>query len=144
MVTRSSGEPPESGLGPEVAQRASGEQRSHGRLVALVLLRALEPGPVEGLLLVVAGEQPEADRDAVVEAHAGDFLFGPRDIPHRYVAGAAGCRMLFILTPGGFEDLVVAMSRPAAARTLPPPSTEEPDWARVAAIAQAHGAELLG
>ena len=30
--------------------------------------------------------------------------------------------MLFILTPGGFEDLVLAMSEPADARTLPPPS----------------------
>jgi quercetin dioxygenase-like cupin family protein len=79
-----------------------------------------------------------------IEAHAGDFLFGPRDIPHRYSVGPAGCRMLFIVTPGGFEDMVVAMSKPAASRTLPPPSTEEPDWARVAEIAKAYGNELLG
>jgi quercetin dioxygenase-like cupin family protein len=78
-----------------------------------------------------------------IEAHAGDYAFGPRDIPHRYTVGAAGCRMLFILTPGGFEGLVIEMSEPAASRTLPPPSDELPDMARVAAIAQAHGAELL-
>ncbi|MGH2531241.1 MAG: hypothetical protein ACRDJW_02935 [Thermomicrobiales bacterium] len=52
--------------------------------------------------------------------------------------------MLFIMTPGGFEDLVIAMSEPAGSRTLPPPPEEEPDWERVAAIAKAHGAELLG
>jgi mannose-6-phosphate isomerase-like protein (cupin superfamily) len=82
--------------------------------------------------------------DTTIEAEAGDYLFGPRDIPHRYTVGPAGCRMLFIMTPGGFEDLVIAMSEPAASRTLPPPSDEEPDWERVAAIAKAHGAELLG
>jgi quercetin dioxygenase-like cupin family protein len=78
-----------------------------------------------------------------IHAQAGDFVFGPRDIPHRYTVGGAGCRMLFILTPGGFEDLVIEMSRPAAQRTVPPPSTEALDWARVAAIAKAHGNELL-
>ena len=79
-----------------------------------------------------------------IEAHAGDYLFGPRDIPHRYTVGSAGCRMLFILTPGGFEGLVIAMSEPAASRTLPPPSDEEPDLERIKAIAKAYGNELLG
>lgn len=78
-----------------------------------------------------------------IAAHAGDYVFGPRDIPHRYTVGDAGCRMLFILTPGGFEDLVIAMSVPAASRTLPPPSAQEPDWEWIAAVAAAHGCELL-
>jgi quercetin dioxygenase-like cupin family protein len=82
--------------------------------------------------------------DATIEAHAGDYAFGPRDIPHRYTVGPAGCRMLFILTPGGFENLVIAMSVPAESRTLPPPSDQEPDWAHVAAVAKANGCELLG
>jgi quercetin dioxygenase-like cupin family protein len=82
--------------------------------------------------------------DATIEAHAGDYAFGPRHIPHRYAVGATGCRMLFICTPAGFEDLVIAMSEPAGSRTLPPPSEEEPDLERIAAIAEAHGAELLG
>jgi mannose-6-phosphate isomerase-like protein (cupin superfamily) len=81
--------------------------------------------------------------DEVVEAFAGDYLFGPRDIPHKYSTGSDGCRMLFILTPGGFEELLIAMSIPATRRTLPPPSDEEPDWEWVAATARAHGAELL-
>jgi quercetin dioxygenase-like cupin family protein len=79
-----------------------------------------------------------------IEAHAGDYAFGPRDIPHRYTVGDAGCRMLFICTPGGFEDLVVGMSEPARTRTLPPPSDKEPDMEQIATIAEAHGAELLG
>jgi hypothetical protein len=36
------------------------------------------------------------------------------------------------------------MSQPAPTRTLPPPPEKRPDWGRIAAIAEAHGAELLG
>ncbi|MDQ3724008.1 MAG: quercetin 2,3-dioxygenase [Actinomycetota bacterium] len=81
--------------------------------------------------------------DSTIEAHAGDYAFGPRGIPHRYTVGAAGCRMLFICLPGGFEDLVIAMSEPAGSRTLPPPPTEEPDMERMMAAAEANGCELL-
>jgi mannose-6-phosphate isomerase-like protein (cupin superfamily) len=86
--------------------------------------------------------------DHVIEARAGDYLFGPRDIPHRYTTGPDGCRMLFILTPGGFEELLRVTSRPAESRTLPPlgenaapPSDEE--MKRMQAVIQAHGCELL-
>jgi mannose-6-phosphate isomerase-like protein (cupin superfamily) len=82
--------------------------------------------------------------DSTIEASAGDFVFAPRDIPHRYTVGDAGCRMLFIMTPGGFENLVRDMSVPAQGRTLPPRSDEEPDWEHVAAVAKANGCELLG
>lgn len=82
--------------------------------------------------------------DTTIQASAGDYAFGPRDIPHRYTAGPAGCRMLFICTPGGFENLVRDMSEPAARRELPPPMEQEPDWERVAAVAEAYGCELLG
>jgi quercetin dioxygenase-like cupin family protein len=78
-----------------------------------------------------------------IAAGAGDYVFGPREIPHRYTVGADGCRMLFILTPGGFEGLIRATSEPAAERTLPPPPTEEPDFEAVATAAAAYGAELL-
>jgi quercetin dioxygenase-like cupin family protein len=83
--------------------------------------------------------------DERFEVSAGDYAFGPRDIPHRYTVGDQGCRMLFICTPGGnFENVVREMSVPARSRTLPPPSDEEPDMERIAAIAEANGCELLG
>ncbi len=81
--------------------------------------------------------------DSTIEAHAGDYAWGPRGIPHRYTVGAAGCRMLFICVPGGFEKLVVEMSEPAASRTLPPPPEGPPDMERVAAVAAANHCELL-
>jgi quercetin dioxygenase-like cupin family protein len=94
--------------------------------------------------LILEGDVTLEVGDTTIEAHAGDFAFGPRGIPHGYTVGDAGCRMLFILTPGGFEDLVREMSDPAEHRTLPPASEDEPDWERVAAIARAHACELLG
>jgi quercetin dioxygenase-like cupin family protein len=82
--------------------------------------------------------------DVTIEARAGDFAWGPRDVPHRYTVGPDGCRMLFILTPAGFEGLGRDMSEPAAERTIPPASDEAPDMERVARVAQAYGCELLG
>ncbi len=79
-----------------------------------------------------------------IPAKAGDYLFGPREVPHRFTVGPNGCRMLFIMTPGGFERLVIGMSRPAESRELPPPCADEPDWAHIAAVAAAYGNELLG
>ena len=81
--------------------------------------------------------------DRTIEARAGDYLFGPRDIPHRYSVGHAGCRMLFIMVPGGMEDVVRATSEPAASRTLPPPPDEEPDIGAIKEIVKEHGYELL-
>ena len=91
---------------------------------------------LEGSATIQVGEQS-------FEAGPGDYAFGPRDIPHRYSVGPEGCRMLFICTPGGFENLVREMSEPAESRTLPPASDEEPDWEHVAAVAEANGCELL-
>jgi quercetin dioxygenase-like cupin family protein len=82
--------------------------------------------------------------DETFEVSAGDYAFGPRDIPHKYTVGEEGCRMLFLCTPGGnFENVVREMSVPAASRTLPPPTDEEPDMERIAAVAEANGCELL-
>jgi quercetin dioxygenase-like cupin family protein len=81
--------------------------------------------------------------ERTLEASTGDYLFGPRDIPHRYTAGDSGCRMLFIMVPGGMEDVVRATSEPAASRTLPPPPDEEPDLDAIKAIVKEHGYELL-
>jgi quercetin dioxygenase-like cupin family protein len=85
--------------------------------------------------------------DQTMEARTGDYLLGPRDIPHRYTTGPHGCRMLFIFTPGGFEDLLRATSSPAETHALPPaervtpPSDEE--MQRKQAAIQAHGCQLL-
>lgn len=81
--------------------------------------------------------------DATIHARAGDYVFGPRDIPHRFTVGDSGCRMLFIFTPSGIEDLIKATSEPARSLTVPPPPEEPPDLERIKAIVKEYGNELL-
>jgi quercetin dioxygenase-like cupin family protein len=95
---------------------------------------------------ILEGEVTFEVGDQTIEAHAGDYVFGPRGIPHRFTVGERGCRMLFIMLPGGFEDLVRATSEPAPSRTLPPPSEREPspeEMEQIKAIVKEKGYELL-
>jgi hypothetical protein len=50
--------------------------------------------------------------------------------------------MLWVLTPGGFEDLIDEASVPAERATVPPPTDTPP--ANAAEIVLRHGNELLG
>jgi quercetin dioxygenase-like cupin family protein len=84
--------------------------------------------------------------ETTIEASAGDYVFGPRNIPHRFTVGDQGCRMLFILVPGGIEDLIRATSQPAPTRTLPPPREGEPTPEEIEglkALIKEYGYELL-
>jgi mannose-6-phosphate isomerase-like protein (cupin superfamily) len=81
--------------------------------------------------------------DASVQAGPGDYAYGPRNVPHRFDVGDEGCRMLFILTPGGLDELIMATSEPAGSRTLPPPPGEGLDVDRLKAIVARYGCELL-
>jgi mannose-6-phosphate isomerase-like protein (cupin superfamily) len=120
---------------------------------AMSLIEITEPPNFEGPLhvhhreeegfYILEGSATFQIGDQTIKAKAGDYLLGPRDIPHKFDTGPEGCRMLFIMTPGGFEDLVRDMGEPAGSRTLPPLSDEEPDMARVAQIAEKYGCELL-
>jgi quercetin dioxygenase-like cupin family protein len=120
----------------------------------MAIVEITEPPGIEAPLHVHHGEDEgfwilEGDvafevGGRTIDAHAGDYVFGPRDVPHRYTVGDRGCRMLFIFTPGGFEELIREMGEPARTRTLPPPSDEEPDLERIQSIAVDHGCELLG
>jgi quercetin dioxygenase-like cupin family protein len=100
----------------------------------------------EGFWIIEGSATIEVGNTAI-EVNAGDYAFGPRDIPHRYTVGEDGCRMLFIMVPGGMEEVVRATSEPAPSRTLPPPPGEEPspeEIEQLKAIVKEHGYELLG
>ena len=79
--------------------------------------------------------------DETVELASGQHAFGPRDVPHRFTVGPDGARMIWVLTPGGFESLIEEVSVPAEAPTVPPPSVVPPE--NVAEIVRRHGNELL-
>jgi quercetin dioxygenase-like cupin family protein len=94
---------------------------------------------LEGELTFEVGEE-------TIKASPGSFLFGPKDIPHRYTVESGPAKLLFILSPAGFEEFIYATSEPAKQRTLPPPPEGEPSEAemeQLGAIARQYGAELL-
>ena len=79
--------------------------------------------------------------EETVEAGPGDYLFGPKHVPHKWAAGPDGARLLYLFAPGGFEDLIMAMSEPA--RELVPPPADVVPPADAAEIAAGFGVELL-
>ena len=60
------------------------------------------------------------------KAGPGSFIFGPKDVPHTYTVDSGPAKLLFVLSPAGFEGFIEAVSEPAKARTLPPPQPETP------------------
>ena len=95
---------------------------------------------LEGELTFQVGEEK-------IKASPGSFLFGPRDVPHRYTVESGPARLLFILSPSGFEEFIYATSEPAKELTLPPPPEGPPDEAemeQLGALARRYGAEILG
>ena len=89
---------------------------------------------LEGEVTIVVGDQ-------TVELASGQHAFGPRDVPHRFKVGPEGARMIWVLTPGGFENLIEEVSAPAEAPTVPPPSVIPPE--NVAELLLRHGNEML-
>jgi hypothetical protein len=51
--------------------------------------------------------------------------------------------MLFLFTPGGFEDLVMATSEPARERRLPAENEGWPDMETLPSVVKRYGCELL-
>jgi quercetin dioxygenase-like cupin family protein len=92
---------------------------------------------------VLEGEVTFVVGSATFVATAGDYAFGPRDVPHNYRVGPYGCRMLFFVTPAGFEELVRLISVPAESRSLPPGPQAPADIADLPALVASYGCELL-
>ncbi len=95
---------------------------------------------------VLEGEMTFEIGEQTIKAGPGSFVFGPKDVPHRFTVDSGPARLLFILSPGGFEEFVYATSEPAEEHALPPapegpPSEAEMEHLR--ALARQYGGELL-
>ena len=96
---------------------------------------------------ILEGEMTFYVGDQTLKAQPGSFLFGPKEVPHAFRVDTGPARLLFVLSPGGFEDLVREMGEPTRELSIPPPPEAPPDEAeieRMAAIAARHGNEILG
>jgi mannose-6-phosphate isomerase-like protein (cupin superfamily) len=138
-------------LGSLTTIKATGKETG-GRYA---LVEVIEPAGAEGPLHVhhredegfwiLEGELTFRIGDTTTKAGPGSFLFGPKGVPHTYRVDSGPAKLLFILSPAGFEELILATSEPAPSLTLPPPGeppTEaEMEW--LAGVAREHGAEIL-
>ncbi len=93
---------------------------------------------------VLEGELTVEIGGAAYEAGPGSFVFGPRDVPHRYQVKSPSAKLLMIFSPAGFEGFIRATSTPAKSLTPPVPGSVEVDFDVVLARAAEYGAEVLG
>jgi quercetin dioxygenase-like cupin family protein len=92
---------------------------------------------IEGELTLWVGGQ-------VIDAPAGSFVYGPRDIPHTYTVASETARYLLVTEPGDFASFLRSLAEPATGPVIPPPLTEPPDVAAIAQAAAEYGIEILG
>jgi len=75
---------------------------------------------------------------------AGSFAFGPRGVPHTFMAETDGARALIGFQPFLFEGFLREVGEPAGERVLPPPLQTPPDMERLLPIGARNGMEILG
>src|SRR5215218_9597622 len=133
--------------------KVTGEQTG-GRYA---LVEILAPDGYEGVLhvhhfedegfYILEGEMTFYVGEQTIKAQPGAFLFGPKDVPHAFSVNSGPARLLFLLSPAGFEGLIREMGEPARSLSIPPQPEAPPDDAemeRLASIAARYGAEILG
>ena len=91
---------------------------------------------LEGQIRALTGDGPEAI------LHAGESTFLPRDVPHTFVSGPEGAKILEINTPGGFEQFHVEAGEPALETRIPDP--KEVDVPKLVAAIEPYEAEFVG
>lgn len=92
---------------------------------------------------VIEGELSFWIGGQVVEASAGSFVYGPRDVPHTFIVTSPTARFLLVTEPAGFESFMRALAEPAETLTLPPAGAP-PDLESMIATAARYGIEILG
>ena len=80
----------------------------------------------------------------VIDAPAGSFVQGPRDIPHTFLVSSEHARFLLGADLPGVDDLERAIAEPAQRLAIHGAATAPPDVARLAAIAAEYDVEILG
>ena len=93
---------------------------------------------------VVDGEFTFYVGDARLTLTAGSFAFGPKGVPHTFIAETHGATALVGFQPFLFEGFMREAGEPATERVLPPPLETPPDMERLLPIASRNGMEILG
>jgi len=93
---------------------------------------------------VLAGSFTFHVGEAELNLDSGGFAFGPKGIPHTFIAGPEGGKALVGFAPFQFEGFLHEVGSPAPERVLPPPPPSPPDVAKLIEIGARNGLEILG
>jgi quercetin dioxygenase-like cupin family protein len=91
---------------------------------------------LEGEVTIVVGDER-------IDLSAGDYLFGPRDVPHAYVVRSERARMLVTASPGGVEQVFVSLGVPVTG-SEPPTDAVMPPMDELVGLFADYGCEILG
>lgn len=94
---------------------------------------------LDGDLGVWTGDEWEGEKHHLERL---DVLFVPRGLPHALLALSTAVRVLVVGVPGGHDEMLRRLSRPAPGRRLPPVREPLPEDADEALAA--YGVEVLG
>jgi quercetin dioxygenase-like cupin family protein len=75
---------------------------------------------------------------------AGSFAFGPKGVPHTFIAETDGAKILIGFQPFHFEGFLHEVGELATERVLPPALEAPPDMEQLLPIAARNGMEILG
>jgi quercetin dioxygenase-like cupin family protein len=92
---------------------------------------------------ILEGEVTMFVGDERIDLAAGDYLFGPRGVPHAYLVRSERARMLVTISPSGSEQLFVSLGVPVTS-DKPPADTVMPPMPEMARLFADYGAEILG
>jgi quercetin dioxygenase-like cupin family protein len=137
-------------LGALMTIKASGDT-TDGRVAVVEVLAARGHGsPLhvhrreDEWFYVVEGELAFLVGDERIDAPAGSFVYGPRDVPHTFEVSSSEARFLLVTEPAGFESFVRAVGEPAMTLAIPPAAEPPADIAPLVTAAAEHGIEILG
>ena len=93
---------------------------------------------------VIKGEMSFWVGDERFEAKAGDFVFGPKGVPHSFLAQSDEVEFLITFAPGGMEGFFSAVGIPVIARESRPVPGPPEDPEEFARLEKAYNVEVIG
>lgn len=135
--------------GNQFTFKASGREVGDGFAVVETLLHPLAAAPAhlhvatDEALYVLEGDIGVEVGGQRFEASPGCFAFLPKGVPHRYIPRDPGpVRVLWLLSPSGFEDFWRETGTPIV-EGEPPPPPAPPDPERMSDLGSKYGTKFL-
>jgi len=130
--------------------KATGDQ-TEGRFAVLELLAPkgfASPLHIhrreDEFFVVLSGEVRVQHGETLIEAVAGSFVHGPRNVAHAFHVDSTEARLLLFFGPAGVEGFFREAGKPARALELPPLDEPFLDKQTLMEIAGRHDQEFVG